>query len=119
MILYPKLYCEKVTDIEVEYLKDASKFVSYKIKPQLKTLGPKYGKSLGKIRNFFETSFKGVGNPQGVPSIEEQFVRLYGEGTGDNIRKMVDIFIEKKKVNSKVACSSHHQYCCMPLLLSD
>ncbi len=40
---------------EVEYLKDASKFVSYKIKPQLKTLGPKYGKSLGKIRNFFET----------------------------------------------------------------
>jgi isoleucyl-tRNA synthetase len=39
---------------EVEYLKDASKFVSYKIKPQLKTLGPKYGKFLGKIRAFLE-----------------------------------------------------------------
>ncbi len=39
---------------EVEHLTDASKFVSYKIKPQLKTLGPKYGALLGKIRKFFE-----------------------------------------------------------------
>ncbi|MBQ8197243.1 MAG: isoleucine--tRNA ligase [Clostridia bacterium] len=39
---------------EVEYLRDASKFVSYKIKPQLKTLGPKYGAKLGLIRKFFE-----------------------------------------------------------------
>ncbi len=39
---------------EVEYVKDASKFVSYKLKPQLKTLGPKYGKLLGKIKAFLE-----------------------------------------------------------------
>ena len=39
----------------VEYLEDASRFVSYKIKPQLKTLGPKYGKNLGLIRKLFET----------------------------------------------------------------
>ncbi len=40
---------------EVEYLSDAGQFVSYKIKPQLKTLGPKYGAKLGKIRKLFET----------------------------------------------------------------
>ena len=40
---------------EVEYVKDASTFVSYKLKPQLKTLGPKYGKVLGKIKVFLET----------------------------------------------------------------
>ncbi len=40
---------------EVEYLSDASRFVNYKIKPQLKTLGPKYGKLLGKLRAFLET----------------------------------------------------------------
>ncbi len=39
---------------EVEYLKDAGRFVSYTIKPQLKTLGPKYGAKLGKVRKFFE-----------------------------------------------------------------
>ena len=39
---------------EVEYLRDASRFVSYTIKPQLKTLGPKYGAKLNKVRKFFE-----------------------------------------------------------------
>ncbi len=38
----------------IEILHDASKFVKYKIKPQLKTLGPKYGAKLGAIRKFFE-----------------------------------------------------------------
>ncbi len=52
---------------------------------------------LGTFRNFFETSFKGVGAPLGLPSVEEQFVGLYGEETGDNISRMVDIFIEKRK----------------------
>ena len=40
---------------EIEYLVDASKFVSYKIKPQLKTLGPKYGAKLGKVKKFLES----------------------------------------------------------------
>ena len=38
----------------IEILHDASKFVKYKIKPQLKTLGPKYGAKLGAIRKFFD-----------------------------------------------------------------
>ena len=29
---------------------DAGKYISYKLKPQLKTLGPKYGKKLGARR---------------------------------------------------------------------
>ena len=40
---------------EFEILSDASRFVTYKLKPQLKTLGPKYGKKLGAIRNFLDT----------------------------------------------------------------
>jgi len=39
---------------QFELLHDASRFVSYKIKPQLKTLGPKYGKKLNAIRAFLE-----------------------------------------------------------------
>ncbi len=45
---------EELNVKEFEMLSDNSSFVSYKIKPQLKTLGPKYGKLLGKIREFFE-----------------------------------------------------------------
>ena len=34
---------------------DASALVTYKLKPQMKTLGPKYGKLLGAIRSYLET----------------------------------------------------------------
>ena len=34
----------------IEFASDAKEFVSYEVKPQLKTLGPKYGKLIGGIR---------------------------------------------------------------------
>ena len=37
---------------EVDFSGDISSFMSYSFKPQLKTLGPKYGKQLGEIRNY-------------------------------------------------------------------
>ena len=40
---------------EVEINRNATEFVSYELKPQLKTLGPKYGKLLGQIRNELAT----------------------------------------------------------------
>ncbi|MGN0633809.1 MAG: isoleucine--tRNA ligase, partial [Oscillospiraceae bacterium] len=36
----------------VEFSDNVSSFISYKFKPQLKTLGPKYGKQLGEIRTL-------------------------------------------------------------------
>ena len=38
---------------EVVQNSNLDEFVSYSLKPQLKTLGPKYGKQLGEIREFF------------------------------------------------------------------
>ena len=37
---------------EVEFTTDAGAFLSYNIKPNLKTVGPKYGKQLGEIRTL-------------------------------------------------------------------
>ena len=42
---------EELNIKSVTFAKDASGLVSYTFKPQLKTLGPKYGKQLGEIRN--------------------------------------------------------------------
>ena len=39
---------------KVEFVNDSSSYVSYIFKPQLKTLGPKYGKLLGGIRNALQ-----------------------------------------------------------------
>lgn len=37
---------------KIEWVNDAGEYLSYSLKPQLKTLGPKYGKLLGNIREF-------------------------------------------------------------------
>ena len=44
---------EELNVKEVVENENLSQFVKYSLKPQLKTLGPKYGKLLGDIRNFF------------------------------------------------------------------
>ena len=41
---------------EVEFVRDTAEFTSYKFKPQLRTLGPKYGSLLGKIKNFLDNA---------------------------------------------------------------
>ena len=45
----------------VEYVSDASGFITYSVKPQLKLLGPRYGKVLPKINNYLRNT-EGVGN---------------------------------------------------------
>lgn len=41
---------------KAEIKEDTSSFVGYEIKPQLKTLGPKYGKCIGAIRNYLQNA---------------------------------------------------------------
>lgn len=48
--LYTQIIKEELNVKNVEFRKDVENFVSYSFKPQLKTVGPKYGKLLGKIR---------------------------------------------------------------------
>ena len=40
---------------EVRFIDDARAFTSYQIKPQMRTLGPKYGKLLGRIGAYLKT----------------------------------------------------------------
>ena len=39
---------------EVKFISDARAFTTYQIKPQMRTLGPRYGKLLGKIGNYLK-----------------------------------------------------------------
>lgn len=49
---YTDIIAEELNIKEVHFTEDVSAFTSYSFKPQLKTLGPKYGKQLGEIRNL-------------------------------------------------------------------
>lgn len=49
------LVADEINVKSCSVVKDKSEFMTYELKPQLKTLGPKYGKSLGTIRNYLST----------------------------------------------------------------
>ena len=49
---YTDIIKEELNVKKVEFVEDASSLLSYGFKPQLKTLGPKYGKQLGEIREL-------------------------------------------------------------------
>ena len=48
---YKAILADELNVKEVDEIDDASGYISYTFKPQLKTLGPKYGKLIGEIRN--------------------------------------------------------------------
>ena len=50
-----KIVKDELNVKEIEYTDDAGGFVKYILKPQLKTLGPKYGKNLALVKKFLET----------------------------------------------------------------
>ena len=51
---YLEIIEEELNIKSVEFVDDSSSYVSYSFKPQLKTLGPKYGKLIGAIRNALQ-----------------------------------------------------------------
>ncbi len=52
---------EELNIKEVEFGSDIGGFISYSFKPQLRTVGPKYGKHLGKIRAYLSSLDGAVG----------------------------------------------------------
>ncbi|MBR3917293.1 MAG: isoleucine--tRNA ligase [Clostridia bacterium] len=49
---YSAIVAEELNVKKLEFTQEVGAFTSYTFKPQLKTLGPKYGKDLGKIRTL-------------------------------------------------------------------
>ena len=58
--MYVSIIADELNVKEVKFVDDASSFISYQVKPQLKTLGPRYGKLLPKINQYL--AGEGVGN---------------------------------------------------------
>ena len=86
---------------KVEYKDDVRDFTSYTFKPQLKTLGPKYGKFLGEIR-------KQLGELDGNAAMDELnkvgFITLQVNGQDIQLEK-ADLLIEMTQQEGFVASS--------------
>ena len=58
---YTDIIASELNVKKVSYIEDASGFSSYKVKPQLKTLGPRYGKLLKRISAYLQEG-EGIGD---------------------------------------------------------
>lgn len=52
---YKEIVLEELNVKSLEFVKDADQYVTYTFKPQLKTLGPRLGKNIGKLKGILET----------------------------------------------------------------
>ncbi len=96
---YYYIITEELNVKEIEFVEDASEFVSYNVKPNLKTVGPKYGKSLPKINETLR-------NGNGTEYVKE--LKANGNVTlklGDEVIKLeeADLLIETTKSDKYVS----------------
>ncbi len=90
---YAEIIKEELNLKVVELTKDVSSFTNYLFKPQLKTVGPKYGKMLNQIR----TALSGLDGQKAMVELEEQNVLKFEvEGTLVELTRE-DLLIESAK----------------------
>lgn len=58
--VFISIIAEEMNVKSVRFVNDASGFISYRVKPQLRTLGPRYGKILPKINSYLQG--EGIGD---------------------------------------------------------
>lgn len=54
---YVSIITEELNIKNIKFVDDVKEFTSYKLKPQLRTLGPKYGNLVPKIRKYLDEEF--------------------------------------------------------------
>ena len=80
----------------VEFTSDVSSFVTYKFKPQMRTLGPKYGKLLGEIR----TALSELDGTAAMNELNKTGYLKLGLSTGEIALERDDVLIETEQLEN-------------------
>ena len=90
---YKAILADELNVKEVEEISDASGYISYNFKPQLKTLGPKYGKRLGEIRTMLAELDGGKAKAE----LDANGQIVLASPNGDIVLTAEDLLIETKQ----------------------
>ena len=90
---YESIVREELNLKSIEFKEDLSDFTAYIFKPQLKTVGPKYGKHLQEIRTYLTE----LDSKTGIKALEEGAIRFTAkDGTAVELSRE-DLLIESTK----------------------
>ena len=98
---YKEIIEDELNIKSVEFVEDTSRFSTYTFKPQLKTVGPKYGKMLGEIRTALAT----IDGNAAKKELDEKGSLTLTLGGGTAILTEEDLLIDSGKVEGYASVS--------------
>ena len=102
--MYVSIIADELNVKKVEFVDDASSFITYRVKPQLKTLGPRYGKILPKINQYL--AGEGIGNAVVAAHNAGENYKFELEGT-QVLLSREDVLVSTEQSAGFVAVSEH------------
>lgn len=96
---YQEIIEEELNVKEVEFTSDVRAFTSYSFKPQLKTVGPKYGKLLNQIR----TALAEVDGNQAMDTLNEKGALTFDFNGEEAVLAKEDLLIEMAQTTGYVS----------------
>ena len=101
---YKAILADELNVKEVEEIDDASGYISYTFKPQLKTLGPKYGKLIGEIRS----GLRALNGAAAKAQLDKDGYITLSLSTGDIQLTADDLLIETKQTEGFESVSENN-----------
>ncbi|MCM1174964.1 MAG: isoleucine--tRNA ligase [Blautia sp.] len=112
---YQEIIRDELNVKEIKFTDDVREFTSYSFKPQLRTVGPKYGKQLGGIRKYLS----GVDGNQAMDELNEKGVLKFEfDGTEIALAKD-DLLIETAQKEGYVSEADNHMTVVLDINLSE
>ena len=102
--MYVSIIADELNVKKVEFVDDASSFITYRVKPQLKTLGPRYGKILPKINAYL--AGEGIGNAVVAAHNAGENYKFELDGT-QVLLSREDVLVSTEQSAGFVAVSEH------------
>ncbi len=100
---YTDIIADELNVKKAEMKDDVRDFSSYSFKPQLKTLGPKFGKQLGEIRNLLSS----IDGNAAMDELNETGTLKLALSTGEAVLEKDDLLIEVAQVEGYESTSDY------------
>ena len=101
---YLDIIADELNVKEVEEISDASGYISYLFKPQLRTLGPRFGKQLGEVRN----ALSALDGAKAKKELDENGAVTLTLSTGEVKLGAEDLLIEVKQTEGFESVSGNN-----------
>ncbi len=101
---YTEIIGDELNVKSVEFVKDVRKFTSYSFKPQLRTVGPKYGRQLGNIRK----ALAAIDGNAAMDSLKEEGALKFDFDGVEVVLKEEDLLIDMAQTEGYVSESDNN-----------